>query len=134
MSRLQRILTVVALGAVLGTTGCREAVTLTATNFDVQPNPAFPGDQVEVRFVLTLVPLQSHTMIVFIGDAEHMRVTREQRPSIPVRLDLGDAADLIDEYGVGNHPVSVEIHANHADRAIETQSEVLELRESPRQR
>lgn len=132
MSRLQLVLTVVALGAVLGMTGCREAVTLTATNFDVQPNPAFPGDQVEVSFVLTLLPVQSHTMIVFIGEAEHMRVTRDRTPPIPVRLDVGDAADLISEYGVGNHTVSVEIHANHSDQAIETQSRTLELRESPR--
>lgn len=129
MRRLQRHVTILALGAVLGL-GCADAITLTASNFDVDPSPAFPGDEVEVHFVLTLLPTQSHTMVVFFGNTEHMRVTSDQRPPVPVRLDLGDAADLIDQHGTGNHAIYVEIHAS--DRAITTPPRNLELRQSPR--
>lgn len=101
---------------------------MTTSDLSIAPNPAVPGDNVVASFLLSLVPTQSHTIIVIIGDSEHMRVTSSQPPAVPVVLQLGDAAELISEYGAGEHDVRVVVHAG--DEASRTQSVRLQLNAS----
>lgn len=108
--------------------GCGE-FHMSASELTVGPSPAVPGDTVVASFFLSLLPIQSHTVIVIIDGEEHMRVTSSEAPAIPVTLELGDAADLISEYGTGEHDVYVMVHAG--DEATGTQSVVLQLNASP---
>lgn len=101
---------------------------MTTSDLSLAPNPAVPGDNVVASFLLSLVPTQSHTIIVIIDDSEHMRVTSSQAPPVPVVLELGDAAELISEYGAGEHDVHIVVHAG--DEASRTQSVRLQLNAS----
>lgn len=110
-----------------GLTGCSD-FHMSASELGIGPNPAVPGDDVVASFFLSLIPTQRHTIIVIIDESEHMRVTSSQAPGIPVILELGDAADLISEYGTGAHEVYVMVHAG--DEAARTQSVTLQLNAS----
>ena len=116
------------LAALLGTTACQE-FHLSTSNLEIGPSPAIPGDMVVASFRLRLLPIQSHTMIVFIDSEEHLRVTSDQAPAFPVVLELGDAADLIARYGTGDHFVFIEVHANEDNESTRTQSAAFELNE-----
>ncbi|MGH7449202.1 MAG: hypothetical protein ACRELT_16635, partial [Longimicrobiales bacterium] len=83
-------------------------------------SPAVPGDAVTATFLLSLIPTQRHTIIVIIDDTEHMRVTSSEPPAIPVVLEIGDAADLIEVYGTGEHDAHILVHAN--DESARTRS------------
>jgi hypothetical protein len=88
---------------------------------------------VVASFRLRLLPIQSHTIIVLIDTEEHLRVTGDQAPAIPVVLELGDAADLIARYGTGDHTVVIEVRANEANESTRTQSAVIALNEGTSQ-
>jgi hypothetical protein len=98
---------------------------MSASDLAISPSPAVPGDTVTATFLLSLLPTQRHTIIVIIDGTEHMRVTSSEAPSIPVVLQLGDAADLIEAYGTGEHAASIIVHAN--DDVSRTQSRRFEL-------
>lgn len=111
-------------------TGCTD-LHLIASELDISPDPAVPGDTVVATFLLSLIPIQNHTVVVMIDDAEHLRVTSNDAPSIPVILELGDAADLIATYGTGEHAAHVVVHVD--DEVTRTQSVRFELNQSASQ-
>lgn len=123
----RRVRTVGLAATCLLAIGCSD-FHMTSSDLTITPNPAVPGDNVVASFLLSLVPTQSHTIIVIIDDSEHMRVTSSQPPPVPVVLQLGDAAGLISEYGAGEHDVHVVVHAS--DEAARTQSVRLQLNTS----
>lgn len=108
-----------ALVVALGIAGCGD-FHLSMSDLTISPLPARPGDMVVASFILNLLPLESHTIIVVIDSTEHMRVTRSDAISNPIVLDLGDAADLIEQYGAGQHAAHVRVHANESDEATRT--------------
>jgi hypothetical protein len=120
-----------ALALVLAMTACFLGdFRLTAANLQIAPNPAVPGDVVVASFDLLLVPTQPYTVIVTIDNTEHTRVTSNESPARPYVITLGDAADLIAEYGVGLHSARVEVRAEEENESTRTQSAAFELRQS----
>jgi hypothetical protein len=118
--------TIAAL-AMPGLMGCGGDFHLSASTLDIGPNPAMSGDMVVASFLMSLLPTQNHTIVVIIDDEEHLRVESNEPPAIPVVIQLGDAADLIATYGLGDHEVYIQVHAR--DEAARTQSVVLQLTE-----
>jgi hypothetical protein len=121
-----------ALAALLALTACSElgGFRLRASDLEIGPNPAVPGDQMVATFIVILAPTQRHTVILTINDTEHSRVTSNDAPEIPYVISLGDAADLIARYGTGTHSARVEVHAEEANESARTQSETFELRDA----
>jgi hypothetical protein len=122
----------VVFAAMLGTTACQE-FHLSTSNLEIGPTPAIPGDTVVASFRLRLLPIQSHTIIVFIDGEEHLRVTNNQAHVNPVVVELGAATDLIAQYGTGDHAVFIEVHANEANESTRTQSAAFALNEGTTQ-
>jgi hypothetical protein len=122
-----KMLRVGAFAAVLAVTACLGGLTLSASGLQIAPNPASPGDVVVASFHLVLVPLQPHTVVVTIDNREHHRVTSSETPGQPFVITLGDAADLIAEYGAGSHVARVEVRAEEAGETARTQSVGFEL-------
>ena len=114
--------------ALLALTGC-EDLRLSASNLEIAPNPAVPGDVVVASFLLVLAPTQRHTVVVIIDNTEHVRVTSIEPPPQPYVITLGDAADLIAAYGAGTHSARIEVRAEEANEAARTQSAGFELKQ-----
>lgn len=119
-----------ALGIILAGSGCGQDIILSTSNLEIGPDPAQPGDVVVASFILTLVPTQSHTIIVFIDDTEHLSVTSSEPPAAPTLLEIGDAADLIDTYGTGVHSAYVEVRLNERNETSRTQADSFELQDA----
>lgn len=110
-----------------GLTACGGDFHLAASSLDIGPNPAVPGDMMVASFLMSLIPTQNYTVIFIIDDEEHLRFESNEPPAIPVVIPLGDAADLIDTYGLGEHAAYVQVHAR--DDAARTQSVLFQLNE-----
>ena len=125
-----KALRVVAL--VVAIAACSElgSFRLSASNLEIGPNPAMPGDQVVASFILLLAPVQRHTVILIINNMEHSRVTRDETPPLPYIITLGDAAGLIATYGAGVHSARVEVRAEEEGESARTQTASFELREA----
>lgn len=121
-----------ALAAVLAITACSElgSFHLSASDLDIGPDPARPGDQVVASFFVVLSPIQRHTIVLTIDTTEHLRVTSNEVPPRPYVIALGDAAGLIAAYGTGTHFARIEVHAEEANESARTQSVSFELRQS----
>jgi hypothetical protein len=117
----------VTLAVTLGAAGCGEDFHLSTSALQIAPNPAVPGDLVGAVFVLRLIPAQRHTIIVVVDETEHLRVTRDDSPEVPVVVDLGDAADLIATYGTGAHTAYIEVRALEANEKTRTRSASFQL-------
>ena len=117
--------------ALLTACGLLEGFHLSASNLQVGPNPAVQGDDVLASVSVDITPIERHTIILTINDMEHLRVTSAQEPTRPLVLTLGDAADLIAEYGTGTHSARVEVVAEEKGRSARTQSYSFELRSAP---
>lgn len=103
---------------------------LSASNLQIGPNPAAPGDEVVATFNMSIAPLERYSVILLINGAEHVRVTSSSTPSTPYILVLGDAADLITKYGTGAHSARIEVLAEEQNERARTQSYNFELRTS----
>jgi hypothetical protein len=122
------VLRAVALIVVLGVaTGCGEDFHLSVSNLEIGPDPAGPGDMVQATFLASMLPPQSHAVYVFIDGAEHTSLSFDEGPAIPVVLQLGDAADLIDAYGSGAHAAYVEVRVDGSGRSARSASVAFEL-------
>ena len=119
-----------AFAGLFAISGCFGDFHLSASNLDIAPNPAMPGDIVLASFVLGIRPTQPHTIVLTIGGDEHVRITRNEQPPLPYVITLGDAADLIATYGVGTHLVRVEVRAEEEDETARSQSVSFELRQA----
>ncbi|HUG41107.1 MAG TPA: hypothetical protein VMM12_11510 [Longimicrobiales bacterium] len=109
---------VLALGAILAGTGCTEDLHLSASNLEIGPNPARPGDAMVATLLVSLIPTQYHTYVLFIDGEEHLRMSSAEPPAIPVIIELGDASNLINAYGTGEHAAYVEVRLD--DRSVRT--------------
>ena len=107
--------------------GCAADLFLSTSNLEIGPNPAQPGETVIASFRLALAPTQSHTIIIFIDDVEHSRVTTSEPPAVPMVLEIGEAGDLIDSYGEGVHSAYVEVRLTDRNRTSRTRSVTFEL-------
>lgn len=119
-----------ALGIIVAGSGCGRDLFLSTSNLEIGPNPAQPGDMVVASFVLTLVPTQPHTITVYIDDTEHLRVTSNEAPPVPLLVQLGEAADLIAAYGTGVHAAYIEVHVSEENQTTRTQSASFELQDA----
>ena len=127
MSRSKTV-SVATFAAVIATLACFGDFHLRASNLQIGPNPAVPGDVVVASFIVAVTPVQRHTIVFWIDNTEHTRVTSNEAPPIPYVLTLGDAADLISEYGAGMHAAYVEVRAEEEDETARTQAVGFELR------
>lgn len=118
------------LATVLAVAACFGDFHLSASQLEIGPNPAVPGDVVVVSFVVMLSPIQRHTVRVMIDDTEHVAVTSSEQPRQPSVITLGDAADLIATYGIGTHSVRVEVRAEEENRTAKTRTASFELRQA----
>ena len=121
-----------ALAALLVLTACSDlgGFRLRASDLEIAPTPAGPGDQMVATFIVILAPVQRHTVVLIINDREHSRVTSNEAPPIPYVISLGDAADMIATYGIGTHFARVEVHADDANESAGTRSVPFELRDA----
>ena len=119
-----------ALAAAFAITGCFGDFHLTAAELQIGPNPAVPGDVVVASFILSVAPVQRHTVRVFINNTEHLTQTSTEQPAVPTVITLGDATALIATYGVGTHTAHIEVHAEDADRTARTKTVGFELRQA----
>ncbi len=100
----------VLLAAVaLAAAGCNDELHLSVVQLDVGPDPARPGDLVQATVEVNILPAQGHAIYLFIDGQEHLRQSNNGAPPVPVILQLGDAADLIETYGAGEKEVWVEV-------------------------
>jgi len=118
---------VLVLSSALVTSGCDE-FHLSTQNLEVAPNPARPGETVVASVFVEVIPVQRYTVTLFIDGQEQLSTTAEESPAAPLVLELGDAADLIQAYGVGQHTVYVEVRAE--DRSSRTADYLFELRQT----
>lgn len=118
-----------ALGVLMANAGCSDDLFLSANNLDIGPDPAQPGDQVVATFFVNLIPTQPHTYIFFIDGEEHLRIDRDERPEIPVVLELGDASDLIDTHGTGEHVAQVQVRLQESGQSARTEVTTFELQD-----
>ena len=125
--RRSRMLGVVAVA--LAMVACSSDAHLFASNLEVGPTPAVPGDVVMASVEVIVSPVQSHTIILTIDGLEHFRVTSMEAPARPFLITLGDAADLIATYGTGVHSARVEVRAEESNHMARTQTVSFELRQ-----
>lgn len=112
--------------------GCSEDFHLSVSNLDIGPDPAVPGDMVQATFLASMLPPRSHAVYVYIDGTEHTSFSFDQGPAVPVVLELGDAADLIDAYGTGEHTAHVEVRVDESGRSARSASVAFELEDLTR--
>ena len=117
---LAKVLTVglccVLLGCGLGTD-----VTIEAFDLQVVPSPAQEGDFVSLYFTLTVVASGTVVLAAMIDDEEYSTQTAPRLFSGVFEWGLGDAGDLIDRFGLGDHTVQVQVRAPDSDRVATTE-------------
>lgn len=118
-----------ALVAMLAITACGD-FHLSARSLEIGPNPAVPGDVVVASVDVILIPTQRHTIVVMIDNKEHLSVTSNEAPPRPLLITLGDAADLIAEYGTGAHSAHVEVRAEEKNQTARTESVAFALQQA----
>jgi hypothetical protein len=114
----------------LGSSSCENALSLSATDLEVIPNPAHAGDSVSFVYALTVAPRQAFTITTRIDGVEHSRESRNEQVDDLVIQQLGDAADLISVYGLGVHLATVEVRLDNGGRTTAT-SRTFELQDVP---
>lgn len=119
-----------ALALVLAAPGCGPDLRLAATDLQISPNPAQPGDTVVFAFMLTVIPAQGFTVIARIDGTERARVSGFEAVDGPMVIVVGDAGALISQYGLGMHLGAVEVRLDDGARAA-TANRTFVLEESP---
>jgi hypothetical protein len=133
MRTTRRILGLIVAGLAvltLGSSGCENAISVSASGLEVIPNPAHPGDSVSFVYALTVVPGQGFTITTRIDGVEHSRESRNEQVDDLVIHQMGDAADLISVYGLGVHLATVEVRLDDGGRTT-TSSRTFELQDTP---
>lgn len=129
--RRRRVRSVVlaALIAMVVGAGCKvgDDVAYSVGVLDIVPNPAQQGDVVSFNFNLVVVPERNFTLTAFIDDTEHASQARQEQYAGPFEFVIGDAADLIAEYGVGTHSARVVLRIQEDNRVFETSTTDFEL-------
>lgn len=113
--------------AVAAAAGCGDDLHLSVVQLDVGPDPARPGDRVQASVEVNILPAQRHGIFVFIEGEEHLRQSGDGQPPVPLILELGDAAALIETYGVGEKEVYVEVRLQESNRLARSRAETFVL-------
>lgn len=116
----------VTIALAVASSGCEEFL-LSASNLDIGPNPAEPGELMVATVLVSMLPTQPHTIFFFVDGEEYLRVSSDDAPQIPVILDLGDAADMIAEFGVGVHSAHVVVRMDDQGESARTEAVIFEL-------
>lgn len=112
---LSRAATVLLGGALLGC-GLTSDVTIEAFNLQVVPSPAQEGDLVSFNLTLTVIANGDVTLTASIDDQVHATTAAPRLFSGVYTWEIGDAGDLIDEYGLGDHTARIRVHDPASDR------------------
>ncbi len=130
--RIRRFLPALLLASGLmapGLSGCTELL-FSARDLEVVPNPAEPGQQVSFVFAMTLVPSHPFTATAFIDGQPHLSESGEGVVESLIEMQIGDAADLIAQYGTGQHTARVLVQLDDDSQSAGTQEIVFELQEA----
>ncbi len=93
----------------------------------ISPNPAQQGDVVTFTFDLIVIPERSFTVTAFIDDMAHTSQTFQQRQNGLFDFEVGDAGDLIAQYGLGTHTGRVEVLIAPDDELLANSARNFEL-------
>lgn len=109
--------------------GCKigEDVIYSVGMLDIVPNPAQQGDVVAFNFNLIVVPERNFIVTAFIDDTEHASHALQQRHEGLFEFPVGDAGDLIAEYGLGMHSARVLVRIQEDNRSFQTSTTDFEL-------
>jgi hypothetical protein len=115
------------LGGSLGLTGCGPDLVADVGVLEISPDSASAGDLVTFSFVYSVAPEQWYSLVAIVDDTD---VTGD-RLNVWFRgqheLRLGDAADLIDQFGVGTHAGRVELRLEESGMVLSTRATAFEL-------
>lgn len=126
----RRLLGLVAVGAVLFC-ACGDTLAFGVRDLEVTPDPAQPGQAVTFAFMLTIVPAHAYTITAWIDDQVHATVTGAEVVDGPFAMPVGDAADLIAQYGPGEHAARITVELTDDGREASTGMVRFELLETP---
>jgi hypothetical protein len=107
-------------GLLLCLSACTDDFRLAATNFQIVPNPAHPGDSVIFAFSLIVVPAQQFTVTALIDGSPHTSQVRTEAVAGPFVISVGAAADLMLQYGAGVHEGAIEVRLRDGGRTATT--------------
>ena len=106
---LIKAVTVGLCGTLLGC-GLTENVTLEAFGLQVSPTPAQEGDLVSFDFNLNVAASQPVILSALIDGEEYSTQTAPSFYSGLYSWEIGDAADLIERFDLGDHTARVRVH------------------------
>jgi hypothetical protein len=101
---------------VLGFAACTHDFQVSARNLQISPDTALPGDSVTFAFDLIVVPAQEFTINVLIDGTTDTSETRVELAQGPYVFNVGDAGDLILQYGSGTHEGAIEVRLKDGGR------------------
>ena len=105
---LIKALTVGLCGTLLGC-GLVENLTLEAFDLQVSPTPAQEGDLVSFNFRLTVAASGPLSLTALIDDEEYGTNTAPSVFAGVFNWEIGDAADLIARFDLGDHTAQVRV-------------------------
>jgi hypothetical protein len=117
---LIKALTVGLCGALLGC-GLVENVTLEAFNLQVVPTPAQEGDLVSFDFRLNVAASAPVSLSALIDGEEYSTQTVPSFYSGVFTWEIGDAADLIARFDLGDHTAQVRIRESDGGHTAATE-------------
>jgi hypothetical protein len=111
----------------VATVGCNTELTLNAEALEVVPSSAQPGDEVVFEFFLTVIPARTIRLSALVDGSTYRMETLTLNVNGPFEWIMGDAADLIAEYGTGVHSSEVVVLDLEADVSVSTNLATFEL-------
>lgn len=130
-----RLCTLVAVVSILLAAGCNIGgdKAFEVGTLQVVPNPAQAGDVVSFNFFLLMVPERSFTVTALIDNTVHGSQALRQLYDGSFEFLVGDAEDLITQYGLGSHEGRIEVTITGESTVLTTSSnfELQEVSPSP---
>jgi len=103
------VLLSIALAVAVAVTGsgCSEGMQLDIFDLEVKPNPAQAGEDIAFEFFLIVMPARSIRLSAVVDGVTYAMETRSFNVNARFEWPLGDAVDMIAEYGAGTHTAQV---------------------------
>ena len=117
---LTKAVTVGLCGTLLGC-GLTENVTLEAFGLQVSPAPAQEGDLVSFDFSLNVAASQPVILSALIDGEEYSTQTAPSFYSGLFSWEIGDAADLIARFDLGDHTAQVRVRESDGGHTAATE-------------
>ncbi len=86
---------------------CSESISLDVGDLEVKPNPAQAGEDIAFEFFLMVMPARSVRLSAVVDGVTYSMETRSFNVNARFEWPLGDAADMIAQYGAGTHNAQV---------------------------